>query len=203
MKWLNLVAGALFSLSCSSPSSGVGSEADRPTAEEFEAAARMVSAAGMVVDGIHLPALDAPITTISFPQPGPIAIALFHEKDCLTCANLVADAWELKRWVTRRGGKVIGVVVASHLEIVRTYIAEQRLPFTVLVDSAGWAQRNFGLVVHPTVLIIAPNGVVISIFQRTPSVVDRRPIAQILQSIDILAEPRSNRPALGGSDRKD
>jgi peroxiredoxin len=66
------------------------------------------------------------------------------------------------RW--KGSARVIGVNLTTSeggVHVVRAYVENENIPYTVLLDADGTLQRAFGVRGTPTTVVLAPNGDVI------------------------------------------
>ena len=131
------------------------------------------------------------ISTVSFRGAGPMALVVFDRSDCVSCLNLVYESWSLARWATGHGGRVVGVVTAPSRgdSLVAAFARETRLPYELLVDTAGFVVRALGTDQLPLVAFVSPAGVVLSVMPRSPELTETRPIERYLAGLDWRAGP--------------
>lgn len=154
---------------CTSGRSGENPPRDMISASDIR---RTLGSVGSRLPSVSMKALDGTTVDILFPFQGPTVLTLLREEDCFTCANVQPDSWALANWAAARHGRQFGIVVSSNPRSVREYARTVRLPFQFLVDSIGWTARQFGPAVHPLLVIVSPNGVVVAVLPRTPGVIN-------------------------------
>ena len=179
-RWIGLVV-----LCCVS---GCGVAAERPAPSRRAA----LPAVGAMLDSLLL--VDwhtGQRRAVTFPAGGPMALVVFDRSDCVSCLNLVYESWSLARWATGHGGRVVGVVTAPSRgdSLVAAFARESRLPYELLVDTAGFVVRALGTDQLPLVAFVSPAGVVLSVMPRSPQLTETRPIERYLAGLDWRAGP--------------
>ena len=136
---------------------------------------------GLRVDSLALVSLgDSSPDPLRFPGSGPVGLLLFDSDDCLSCISLGRELLTLDRWSRRAGGTAMGVVQSGDLETVRRYI--QRNSIRVKVTLADGAL--LGDAPHPAVVILSPDGTIITVLDRGDWRSEDRPLAKFLTAIE-------------------
>lgn len=177
-----LIIGAVYGCAAERAQEG---RSDSPGAAEWSKTLEVV---GRRLPEVRLRNLtDFSELHLSFPAPGPLGLLVFHAEDCFSCSRLPAEAWDLSRWMQKRGGRVLVVVVAASAAGIGDYATRYRMPGGIYLDSTGWASGHFGSAVHPLVALISPTGAVASVMSRTPASADRYPLSQVLDELERIA----------------
>ncbi len=177
---------------------GVGcSVGDQQVDPAERAAMGTLAAVGRRLDSFQLADLEGRPVRVSFPGPGPTALIVLHEADCLSCVNLAYESWQVARWMSERGGRIVGVVVAESLAVVRAYVRHRKLPFALLVDSTGWTERTLGLWAHPLIAFTSADGVIVTVMLRTPALTETQPITRYLATLDAWLSAPHRAVAIG------
>lgn len=163
-------------------SSSDRSSQSAPTVENFR---RQVAITGARLDSVALIALNGSPSVIVFPAAGPTILFVFDEEDCLSCINLPYEAWQAESWVRARGGRVLGVVATRDLQIPSAYARRTRLPFSLLADTGEWSQQVFGMGAHPMMVLLAPDGTILSTALRTQRLTEERLIGRFLAAFTL------------------
>jgi len=122
--------------------------------------------------------------SVIFPGTRPRVLVVIDEADCLSCVNLVYEAWQLHRWIRSRGGDIIGLAAVRPGGVVKQYSRENRLPFTLFSDTSGVLRRQFGMAAHPLVVVVGADGSVLWAAVRNSASTDLSPIDVLLRDLD-------------------
>jgi len=125
-------------------------------AHPAEAALRI----GSVLPSVTFPGVNGASVNITESLKGKVVVLHFWQIGCSSCKLEMPAMDELYSKYRRKGLEVLAVNVGQKKEVVRTFAAELRVSYPLLIDPDEKSARLFGVTDVPRTYVIDRSGVV-------------------------------------------